>query len=142
MLDEKSEANLEIAIVCLDKQDEVFYSVGVSRAYYSIFQATKYFLEKRSFDYKKFKKNDPIAKNQRDYAHGSIGIALKYFLQTNGFDCQDDLRFINDITTTFNKLYNWRRQGDYEERIIYKTILEVAVKRAKRFISGLKKFDR
>ena len=141
MLDKKSEANLEIAKVCLDKGSEVFYSVGVSRAYYAIFQATKNFLVKKCFDYKKFKKNDPIAKSQRDYAHGSIRRALKYFLQINGFDSQDDLRFIDEMLSTFNKLYIWRLQGDYEERIIYKIVLEAAIKRAERFIDELKKYD-
>ena len=102
MLNKKSEANLEIAKVCLEKKNKSFYSVGASRAYYAIFQATKYFLVKNNFDYKEFKKNDPVAKRQRDYAHGSIRKALKYFLQINGFNSQDDIRFTNKL-----KNYNY-----------------------------------
>ena len=109
MLNKKSEANLEIAKLCLDKEDENFFSAGVSRAYYAIFQATKYLLEKNCFDYKKFKRNEPRARTQRDYAHGSISIALAYFLLNNGFNSQDDLRFIGEIYITFNKPY--RLQG-------------------------------
>jgi len=141
MLNKKSEANLEIARVCLEKKDEAFYSVGASRAYYAIFQATKHFLVEKCFDYKKFKKNDPVAKKQRDYAHGSIRRALKYFLRTNGFNSQDDLRFINEMLSTFNKLYDWRIHGDYKEKIIYKIYLKAAIERAERFINELKKYD-
>ena len=62
MLNKKSEANLDIAKICFEKEYKNFFSVGVSRAYYAIFQATKYLLEKNGFDYKLFKRNDPIAK--------------------------------------------------------------------------------
>jgi len=141
MLNKKSEANLEIARVCLDKKDESFFSAGVSRAYYSIFQATKWLLVQNNFDYKKFKKDDPVAKRQRDYAHGSIGMALEYFFLNNGFNSQDDLIFIKEMHSTFNKLYDWRIQGDYEEKIIYKKILELAIKRAEKFITELKKYN-
>ena len=141
MLNKKSEANLEIAKVCLEKNAESYFSVGVSRAYYAIFQATKYLLVKNNFDYKKFKKNDPIAKNQRDYAHGSIMKALKYFLLTNGFNSQDDLRFIDEMLSTFTKLYNWRRKGDYEETVIGKKNLKKIIKRARVFINRLKKYN-
>jgi len=124
MLNKKSEANLEIALVCLNKNDENFFSVGVSRAYYAIFQATKYLLVKNNFDYKKFKMNDPIISKQRDYAHGSIKKALVCFLQSNGFNSQDDLRFIDDMYTTFTTLYFWRLRGDYGETVINKKILK------------------
>jgi len=141
MLNKKSEANLEIAKVCLQKKDNSFYSVGVSRAYYAVFQATKYFLEKNNFDYKKFKKNNPVAKRQRDYAHASIKAALEYFLRTNGFNSQDDLKFIKEMYSTFIKLYEWRLKGDYEEEIIYKIYLNAAIKRAEKFIDELKKYN-
>jgi len=141
MLNKKSEANLEIAKVCLEKNAESYFSVGASRAYYAIFQATKFFLEKKGFDYKEFKKNDPVVKRQRDYAHGSIWKALAYFFQYNGFNSQDDSRFIDDMYATFHKLYEWRRKGDYEEGTIYKKVLELAIIRAERFINELKKYD-
>ncbi|MCL2155796.1 MAG: HEPN domain-containing protein [Leptospirales bacterium] len=141
MLNKKSEANLEIAVVCLDKNDEKFFSVGASRAYYAIFQATKYLLVKKSFDYKKFKKNVPIAKKQRDYSHGSIGAALEYFLLNNGFNSQDDLIFIKEMHSTFIKLYDWRRQADYEKAVITKRNLEEAIEKAEMFINKLKKYN-
>jgi len=141
MLNKKSEANLEIAKVCLDKREQSFFSVGVSRAYYAVFQATKYFLIKKSFDYNEFKKNNPFANKQRDYSHGSIRIALKYYLQTKGFNSLDDLRFIKDINRTFQKLYDWRVWGDYEETAISKKDLKIAIKRAERFINELKKYN-
>jgi len=141
MLHEKSEANLEIAIFCLSKQKESFYSVGVSRAYYAIFQETKNFLVKNSFDYKLFKRNDSIAINQADYAHGSIRSALEYFLRTNGFNSKDDLIFIMRVRSTFYKLYNWRIEGDYNETVITKENLEDAIESAEKFINGLKKYN-
>ena len=141
MLNKKSEANLETAKLCFEKEDESFYSVGVSRAYYAIFQATKFFLEKNCFDYKQFKMNDPIAKKQRDYAHGSISIALEYFLLTNEFKGEGDLKFIDDMHKTFNKLYKWRLEGDYEGIVISKGNLEEAIERAEMFINELKKYN-
>ena len=142
MLNKKSEANLEIAKFCLDKKDENFFAVGVSRAYIAIFQATKGLLVKRGVDYKKFELNDPSVNNQRDYVlHGTIRRALKYFLQTNGFNNQEDLRFINDINPTFSKLYFWRLRGDYEDATIYKKNLEDVIEITERFISELKKYD-
>ena len=141
MLDQKSEANLETAKLCFEKKNENFYSVGVSRAYYAIFQMTKYLLEKNGFDYKLFKKNDAVAKKQRDYAHGSISSALEHFLLTNGFNSKDDLKFIDDMHSTFLKLYSWRLQGDYEKIIIYKVNLKKAIERAEILISELKKIQ-
>jgi len=141
MLNKKSEANLEIAVVCLNKDDENFYSGGVSRAYYAIFQATKYLLEKNSFDYKLFKANYPKAKRQRNYSHGSISIALEYFLQISGFNSKDDLRFIKRMNSTFEKLYNWRIEGDYKKTVITKENLEEAIERAEKFINELKKYN-
>jgi len=141
MLDKKSEANLEIAKVCLDKNAESYFSVGVSRAYYAVFQATKYLLVKNNFDYKKFKKNNPKANKQRDYAHGSIKAALEYFLRTKGFNSQDDLRFIKEMYSTFIKLYDLRIRGDYEEEIVYKIYLKAAIKRVEKFISELQKYN-
>ena len=141
MLDKKSEANLEIAAACLVMRDEIYYSAGASRAYYAIFQATKYLLVKNNFDYKKFKKNVPELNKQRDYAHGSIGIALEYFLRTNGFNCQEDLIFIKEMYSTFNKLYDWRREGDYTETVINKEDLDDAIERAEMFINKLKKYN-
>ncbi|MCL1865561.1 MAG: HEPN domain-containing protein [Spirochaetes bacterium] len=141
MLNKKSEANLEIAKLCLEKEDENFFSAGVSRAYYAIFQATKYLLEKNCFDYKKFKRNEPRAKKQRDYAHGSISIALEYFLLNNGFNGQNDLRFINYMYTTFNKLYYWRLESDYKDTVISKKTLKKALKRTEMFINELKKYN-
>ena len=101
----------------------------------------KFFLEKNCFDYKQFKKSDPIAKNQRDYAHGSIRRALEYFLLNNGFKTEDDLIFIERMRSTFKKLYNWRRQGDYQEIVISKKNLKKAIVRAEMFISELKKYS-
>ena len=141
MLNKKSETNLVVAKLCFEKEDVSFYSVGVSRAYYAIFQQTKYLLEKNCFDYKQFKKRDPIAKKQRDYAHGSIRRALEYFLRANGFNSQEDLIFIDDMYKTFNKLYNLRLKGDYEEIIINKENLEEAIERAEMFINELKKYN-
>ena len=141
MLNKKSEANLEIAKLCFEKEDENFYSVGASRAYYAIFQATKNLLEKSCFDYKQFKKNDPIANVQRDYSHGTIRRALEHFLRTNGFNEQDDLIFIKEMRPTFKKLYTWRRQGDYEKIVISKDNMEEAIKRAEMFINELKKYN-
>ena len=141
MLNKKSEANLQIAKLCLEKQDENFFSVGVSRAYYAIFQETKYLLEKNYFDYKKFKRNEPRARAQRDYAHGSISIALAHFLRINGFNSQDDLRFIDEIYITFNRLYNWRLKGDYEKIVISKKNLKDAIELAEIFINELKKYN-
>ena len=141
MLDKKSKANLEIAAACLVMRDEIYYSAGASRAYYAIFQATKYFLVKNNFDYKKLKRKNLIANNQRAYAHGSIGIALAYFIQSNGFNSQDDLIFINEIYRTFHKLYYWRRKGDYEKGVIYKKDLKKAIGRAEMFINKLKKYN-
>ena len=142
MLNQKAEANLETAVDCLSKKDENFYSVGVSRAYYAIFQETKNFLVNNSFDYKLFKRHDPIAINQADYAHGSISMALEYFLRTNGFNSKADLIFIMKMRSTFWKLYEWRRHGDYKETIISKEDLEDAIEIAEEFIDGLKKYDR
>ena len=142
MLEKKSEANLEIAKVCLDKEDEVFYSVGASRAYYTIFQATKYLLEKKCFDYKSFKMNNPRISKQKDYSHESIRKALKYFLLNNGFDNQDDLIFIKEMCATFNKLYNLRILADYEDVCISKKYLEESIIRAEMFINKLKKYNR
>jgi len=141
MLNKKSEANLEIAKLCLEKEDENFFSAGVSRVYYAIFQAAKYLLEKNCFDYKKFKRNEPIAKAQRDYAHGSIRIALEYFLLNNGFNEQDDLIFIKEMYSTFRKLYSWRIDGDYEKIAISKKDLKDAIKLAEIFINKLKKYN-
>jgi len=141
MLNKKSTANLVIAKLCLKMRSEGFYSVGESRVYYAIYQAAKYLLVKNNFDYKLFKMNDPRAKGQRDYAHGSISIALEYFLLSNGFNSQDDLRFIGDMYTTFRKLYNWRIKGDYEDDVITKKILKEAIKRAEKFINELKKYN-
>ena len=141
MLDKKSKANLEIAVVCLDKKDESFFSVGASRAYYAIFQATKYLLVKNCFDYKKFKINNPHVSKQRDYSHESIRKALKYFLLNNGFNNQDDLVFIKEMNATFQKLHNWRILADYEQDVINKKDLEEAIKNAAMFINKLKKYD-
>ena len=142
MLNKKSEANLETAKLCFEKEAESFYSVGVSRAYYAIFQMTKYLLEKNSFDYKLFKKNDPVAKKKRDYAHGSISSALEHFLLNNGFNSQDDLKFIDDMHSTFLKLYSWRIEGDYKEIVISEENLQEAIKRAEILINELKKYVR
>ena len=141
MLDQKSEANLETAKLCFEKEAESFYSVGVSRAYYAIFQSVKFLLVKNDFDYKLFKKKDPIAKKQMDYAHGAIRRALVYFLRTSGFNSQEDLKFIDDSYTTFNRLYKWRLEGDYEEIVISKEVLGEAIERAEIFIDKLKKYN-
>ena len=142
MLNKKSEANPETAKLCLEKKRRNFYSVGVSRAYYSIFQATKFFLEKNGFDYKLFKKVEPRAGRQRDYAHGSIKIALEYFLLNSGFNTEEDLYFIKEMDSTFQSLYNWRIIGDYKEEAISKKRLKKAIARAEMFIHKLKKYDR
>ena len=63
MLDQKSEANLETAKLCFEKEAENFYSVGVSRAYYAIFQAAKFLLDKNGFDYKQFKEQKYLLMN-------------------------------------------------------------------------------
>ena len=141
MLNKKSEANLEIAKLCLEKEDENFFSIGVSRAYYAIFQAAKNVLVKNSFDYKQFKLNEPRVRKQMDYAHGSISIALAYFLLNSGFNSQDDLKFIDDMYSTFNKLYNLRREGDYEEIVISKKNLKNAIEIAEMFINKLKRYN-
>ena len=140
MLNKKSEANLEIAKLCFEKEDENFYSVGVSRTYYAIFQAAKFFLEKNGFDYKLFKKNDPIAKKQRDFAHGSISMALEYFLLNNKFNVQENLIFIKEMHSTFKRLYNWRLKGDYENFVVSKGYLIESIERAEMFINELKKY--
>ena len=141
MLIKKSTANLETAKFCLEKKDRNFYSVGVSRAYYAIFQATKYLLEKNSFDYKQFKTSEPKARHQRNYAHGSISLALEYFLLNNGFNNQDDLKFIDDLHPTFRQLYSWRIKGDYREAVIRKKDLKDAIVKAEMFINELKKYE-
>ena len=69
MLNKKSTANLETAKFCLERKKRNFYSVGVSRTYYAIFQATKNLLVKHCFDYKQFKTTEPKVRRQRDYAH-------------------------------------------------------------------------
>ena len=140
MLNKKSEANLETAKICCEKEDENFYSVGVSRAYYAIFQAAKYLLDKNGFDYKLFKMNDPIAKKQRDYAHGSIRRALEYFLRTNGFNNETDLIFISKMRSIFRRLYYLRLDGDYEKTAISKENLEEAIEKAEVFLNNLKKY--
>ena len=56
MLNKKSEANLETAKLCFEKENESFYSVGVSRAYYAISQATKYLLKKTALIINSLKK--------------------------------------------------------------------------------------
>ena len=141
MLNKKSEANLEIAKLCFEKEDENFYSVGASRAYYAIFQAAKYLLDKNGFDYKLFKENEPKARGQRDYAHGSIRIALEYFLLNKGFNAEEDLKFIDDMRSTFFKLYHWRIQGDYKEAAIDKIDLKDAIDRAGIFINKITKYS-
>jgi len=141
MLNKKSEANLEIAIVCLDKKDESFFSVGASRAYYAIFQATKWLLVKNNLDYNELKKNNPNVNKQSDYGDVSIIIALIYFLRTNGFDSKDDLIFINELYVTFTKLFFWRLRADYEETVISKKNLEKIIKSAEIFINKLKKYN-
>jgi len=141
MLDQKSEANLETARLCFEKKNENFYSVGVSRSYYAIFQAAKFLLVKNGFDYKLFKKNVPKAGGQRDYAHGSISLALEYFLLTNGFNSKDDLKFIDDMHSTFPTLYFWRIKGDYREDVIKKKDLKKSIERAEIFINKLKKYN-
>ena len=141
MLNKKSKANLIIAKICLTMKNENFYSVGVSRAYYAIFQVTRFLLDKNGFDYKLFKMNDPIAMNQRDYAHGSIRNALEFFLLNNGFNSKNDLIFMRRMYTTFLKLYKWRLKGDYKDIVITKKNLEEAIKRAENFIDELKKYD-
>ena len=142
MLNKKSEANLETAKLCLKKEDVNFYSVGVSRAYYSIFQAAKYLLAKNGFDYKLFKTIEPRAGRQRDYAHGSIRIALEYFLLNSGFNAEENLIFIIKMHKTFRKLYHWRIVGDYKEEAISKKSLKSAIVSAEMFINELKKYDR
>jgi len=141
MLNKKSEVNLEIAEACLEMRNEIFYSAGASRAYYAIFQATKYLLVKKCFDYKEFKINNRNAREQRDYAHGSIREALEYYLLKNGFNSEDDLIFIEEMNSTFKKLYYWRLQSDYEETVISKKDLEYAIEKAKLFINKLKKYN-
>ena len=123
-------------------ENKTFHSVGASRAYYAIFQATKYLLEKKCFDYTKFKLDTPSARRHSDYAHGSIRNALIYFLLNNGFNKQDDLVFINEMSTAFKKLYKWRIQADYEDGVISKKNLGEAIERAEMFINKLKKYDR
>jgi len=142
MLNKKSKANLIIAKLCLNMKGGVFHSIGASRAYYAIFQETKYLLEKNCFDYTKFKLDNPGARRHSDYAHGSIRNALKYFLFNNGFNEQDDLIFINEMSTAFKKLYRWRIQADYKDGIISKKNLGEAIERAEMFIIKLKKYDR
>ena len=88
------------------------------------------------------KKFEPRAKRQRDYAHGSISMALEYFLQTNGFNSQDDLRFIDEMYTIFYILYSLRIKGDYKKNVISKNNLKKAIVRAEMFINELKKYDR
>jgi uncharacterized protein (UPF0332 family) len=141
MLNKKSKANLKIAKLCLYMRDEVFYSVGASRAYYAIFQATKYLLVKKCFDYKDFKINNPRISKQRDYSHDSIRKALKYFLLNNGFNNQDDLIFIKEMNATFQRLYNWRLLADYEDEFISKKYLKKAIVNAEMFINKLKKYN-
>ena len=142
MLNKKSKANLRIAKLCLNMKNKVFHSIGASRAYYAIFQATKYLLVKNCFDYKKFKLDNPHARKQRDYAHGSIRDALERFLLNNGFNKPDDLIFIKEMYATFKKLYNWRMQADYKEVVISKKNLEEAIERAEMLIYKLKKYNR
>ena len=141
MLNKKSEANLEIAAACLGMDDENFYSAGISRAYYAIFQATKFFLVKNSFDYSLFKRNVPKARGQRDYAHGTISMALEYFLLNSGFNNEKDLIFIKRMRSTFRRLYNWRVEGDYQDTVISKKNLNRAIKGVEKFINELKKYD-
>ena len=141
MLNKKSKANLRIAKLCLNMKNDVFHSIGVSRAYYAIFQATKYLLVKNCFDYKKFKLDNPGARKQRDYAHGNIREALESFLLNKRFNKQEDLIFIKEMYATFAKLYNLRILADYEIDIINKKDLEKAIKRAEMFINKLKKYN-
>jgi uncharacterized protein (UPF0332 family) len=142
MLNKKSEANLKIATACLQEKDNSYYSVGASRAYYAVFQATKWFLEKNNFDYEQFKNNNHIAKWQKNYAHGTIGIALETFLKYKGFNSNNnDLLFIKKIRTNFRKLYSLRLEGDYEGSVIRKKDLKKAINRAEMFINELKKYN-
>ena len=43
--------------------------------------------------------------------------------------------------STFNRLYNWRLEGDYGETIISKKDLKKAIVRAELFINELKKYS-
>ena len=131
-----------MAKLCFEKEDVSFYSVGVSRAYYAIFQAAKFLLEKNGFDYKQFKIAETRARGQRDYAHGSIRMALEYFLLNSGFNAEEDLIFIKRMRSTFKRLYNWRLKGDYKKIVISKKNMQEAIEIAEMFINELKKYSR
>lgn len=142
MLYQKSIANLEVAKLCLDKK-EIFFSVGISRAYYAIFQAAKWLLKENFFDYDKFRKENPNPnlKDQIDYSHGSIRLALEDFLKKNGFNKNNDFIFIRKMSTAFQDLYGLRRLADYENDSIAKKDLEDSIKKAEMIIDKLKGYN-
>jgi len=116
MLNKKSEANLEIARVCLEKKEENFFSVGVSRAYYSIFQATKWLIEEDKFMYKKYKqvlkKHVDIIKST--YPEVYIEVRMDWdeiFVCISSLEISDEAEY-EDLIYNFIKEYHRKGLGN------------------------------
>ena len=108
----KSIENFKIIEACNNNCESL--NVATSRAYYCLFQAIKFILEKDGFNY-----DDFIRVNCRDgervYSHGTIRNAfITHLKQTNGVI---DPIFRTNLMKMDN-LYRKRRKADYEDELI------------------------
>ncbi|MBP7582407.1 MAG: hypothetical protein KBA61_00120 [Spirochaetes bacterium] len=146
MLIKKAKANLDIARYCAGCSDVSYYSVGASRAYYSIFQSAKSILQNGSFDYFSFLNTIPKRKeydhdNHKPYSHGTISSALCTYISKRPKYIEETHKYLQfQINATFSALYSLRVQADYEGKDIEISILNDAIKKAEKLISDLKLF--
>lgn len=129
---EKAEENKLIAEKCRAMGK---YNAGASRAYYSAFQMAKHMLSKDKFSYKEFLDQYFKGKDQHEYSHGTISLALRLYLMKKKIK-KDDLDELN----VWDSLYYKRIKADYDEKTINSQDMDRSLMELNKVLAVLKSY--
>lgn len=127
-LQQKAEESLKVSEECVGLQA---YNSGISRAYYSIFQAIKSTCEIRPFDVSKF-----IIDGK--YPHRSIGTIFCFLMENHMGNFNYHKNEIYSLVADIVKVYRKRENSDYKYGLYQKPDLEEAIRTAKKVKALLK----
>jgi len=118
---EKAVENKEVAEICKNKRK---YNVGVSRAYYAVFQMAKHIMQKDHFDYEGFLSRKNPERTTYAYSHSTMCSALKWYLVHQKKINKSDL----DELAAWGGLYERRLKADYEDSEIGIDCMEKSIR--------------
>lgn len=125
-LSDKAEENYRAVELCIQNQ---LYNAAASRAYYTVFQMMKWYLENSNFNFQDFIDN-ASPPDKRPYRHGNIKNAMTYYLKNKTPPISSARLF------QFNNLYKMRIKADYKKD----SLTEREINNIKQWLDGIKAF--